>query len=63
MCLHELRLPPHHLVHDARVALDELDDLRGNVAVRVGGHLDPVVAVGVHGDGQVHGCLGQSDCC
>ena len=33
-----LRFPPHHLVHDARVALDDLDNLGGHGLVGVVGH-------------------------
>lgn len=33
-----LALPPHHLVHDARVGLDDLHDLGGHVLVGVVGH-------------------------
>ena len=33
-----LALPPHHLVHDARVGLDDLHDLGGHALVGVVGH-------------------------
>lgn len=33
-----LILPPHHLVHDAGVALDDLDHLSGHGLVGVVGH-------------------------
>ena len=33
-----LALPPHHLVHDARVGLDDLHDLGGHVLVGVVGN-------------------------
>lgn len=31
-------LPPHHLIHDARVALDDLDHLGGHGLVGIVGH-------------------------
>ena len=50
-----LPFPPNHFVNDAGVALDDFDDLRGDVffdVIRDGGS---VVAVGVHGDSGVDG--------
>ena len=43
-----LELPPHHLVDDAGVALDNLHDLGAHVFFDVVGHGDAVVAVGIH---------------
>lgn len=50
-----LLLPPHHLVHDAGVALDELDHLVADVLVDVVRHGHAVAAVGLHAHGNVHG--------
>ena len=52
-------LPPHHLVDDARIALDNLDDLGGNVLVYVVGHGDTVEAVLAKANGGVD-CLKQA---
>ena len=52
-------LPPHHLVDDARIALDNLDDLGGDVLVYVVGHGDTVEAVLAKADGGVD-CLKQA---
>ena len=43
-----LPLPPHHLVDDAGVALDDFHDFGGDVFFDVVRHGDAVVAVGVH---------------
>lgn len=48
-----LELPPHHLIDDSDVALDNLDDFVADV-VGVVGHGDAVVAVAGHADGEVH---------
>ena len=50
-----LELPPHHLVDDAGVALDDLHDLGRNVFFDVVRHRYAVVAVGVHRNGCVDG--------
>ena len=52
-------LPPHHLVDDACIALDNLDDLGGDVLVYVVGHGDAVEAVLAKADGGVD-CLEQA---
>ena len=52
-------LPPHHLVDDARIALDNLDDFGGDVLVYVVGHGDTVEAVLAKADGGVD-CLKQA---
>lgn len=54
-CYRLLELPPHHLVDNARVALDDLDNLRGNVFVGVVGDGGAVVAGGGHGDSVIDG--------
>ena len=51
----ESEFPPNHLIHHARVGLDNLDDLGRDVFVYVGWYRDAVVAGGVHGNGGVHG--------
>ena len=48
-------LPPDHLVDDAGVGLDDLDDLGGDVLVGVGRDGEAEVAVTVHPDGGVNG--------
>ena len=50
-----LALSPHHFVDDAGVALDDFDDLRGDVFFDVVGHGGSVVAVGVHRDCGIDG--------
>lgn len=51
-----LVLPPHHAVHDARVALDDLHDLRGDVLVCIVRHGGGgVAALGVERHGGAHG--------
>ena len=50
-----LTLSPNHFVDDAGVALDDFDDLRGDVFFDVVGHGGSVVAVGVHRDGGIDG--------
>ena len=55
MSIHGGRLtfPPHHLIDDSDVALDNLDDLVADI-VGVVGHGDAVIAVAGHADGEVH---------
>ena len=48
-----LILTPHHLIHDACVALDNLHDLRTDVLLHIVGDGDAVVAVLVHRDGSI----------
>lgn len=48
-------LPPDHLVDDAGVGLDDLDDLGGDVLVGVGRDGEAVVAAAVHLYGGVNG--------
>lgn len=48
-----LELPPHHLIDDADVALDDADDFGGDVFVDVVGHGDAGEAVADKGDGHV----------
>ena len=48
-----LKLPPHHLIDNADVALDDLDYFVADV-VGVVGYRDAVVAVTGHADGEVH---------
>ena len=48
-----LALPPHHLVDDAGVALDNLHDLRADDFFDVVGHGDPVVTVSI-GENKTH---------
>lgn len=43
-----LELPPHHLIHNPSVALDDFDDFGGDVFVDVVGDGEAVVAGGVH---------------
>ena len=43
-----LELPPHHLIHNPSIALDNLDDFGGDVFVDVVGDGEAVVAGGVH---------------
>ena len=50
-----LVLPPHHLIHNPGVALDDFDHLGGDVFLDVVRHGDAVVAVSVHLHGGVHG--------
>ena len=57
--MQKVLLPPHHLVDDARIALDNLDDLGGDVLVYVVGHGDTVEAVLAKADGGVD-CLKQA---
>ena len=46
---------PHHLVDDADVALDNLDDLGGDVLVHIVGHGQAVVAIAAQADGGIDG--------
>ena len=48
-------LSPHHLVNDAGVGLDDLDDLGGDILVVVGRYWETVVTAAVHLDSGVHG--------
>lgn len=50
-----LELPPHHLIDDACITLDNLHHFSGDVFVDVVGDGDAVVAGGVHGDGGIDG--------
>ena len=50
-----LELPPDHLVDDAGVGLDDLDDLGRDVLVDVVRDRGAVVAGGIHGDGGLDG--------
>ena len=47
------KLPPHHFINNADVALDNLDDLVADI-VGVVGHGNAVVAVAGHADSEVH---------
>lgn len=51
--IHALELPPHHLIDNANVALDDLDYFVADV-VGVVGYGDAVVAVAGHTDGEVY---------
>lgn len=53
-CCLPLVLPPHHAVHDARVALNDPHDLRSNVVLVVR-HGNAVQALGLEGDGSADG--------
>ena len=48
-----ISLPPHHLIDNTDVALDNLDDLVADI-VGVVGHGDAVVAVAGHANGEVY---------
>ena len=50
-----LKFPPHHLIHNPGVALDDFDHLGGDVFLHVVRHGDADVAVSVHLHGGVHG--------
>lgn len=47
-------LPPHHLIHDPRIALYDLHHLGTHVLIHIVGYWDAVVAVGVHRHGRIH---------
>ena len=47
------RFPPHHLVDDAYIALDNLNYLSAYILVHIVGHGDAVVAVAAEADGGV----------
>ena len=47
-------LPPHHLIHDPRIALYDLHHLGGDILIYIVGHRDAMVTVGVHGHGRIH---------
>ena len=47
------KLPPHHLIHHPHVALDDADNLRGDVLIDIVRHGDARVAVADEGDGDV----------
>ena len=48
-------LPPDHLVHNPRVALDDLHHLSAHVLIHVIRHGDAMVAILVHLHGAVNG--------
>ena len=54
-----LELPPHHLIHDTGVTLDDLHDLRGDILVHIVRHRCTMVACGVHRHGGLD-CLQQA---
>ena len=51
--------PPNHLIHDARIALDDLHDLVADVLIHIVRHGDAIVAVLDHLHCRVH-CLQQT---
>lgn len=53
--IQDLGFPPDHLIHHPDIALDDADNLRGDVLIHVVRHWNPMVASGVHGDGGVNG--------
>lgn len=50
-----LKLPPHHLIHHPRIALDDLDHLGGDIFFHVVGDGDAVVVVLIHLHRGFHG--------
>ena len=50
-----LKLPPNHLIHHTYIALDDTDDLRGNVLVGVVRNWESRMPVADKGDGGVDG--------
>ena len=51
----ESELPPNHLIHHARIGLDDLHNFRRDVLIHIIRYRNPMVAGGVHGNGCVHG--------
>ena len=51
----ELELPPHHLIDNARVRLDDLDDLRRDILIDIIRDGDAMVAGGIHCHSRVDG--------
>ena len=50
----DLELPPHHLIHNAHVGLDDLHDLGAYVLVHVIRYRNAVVTSLVHLDSRIH---------
>ena len=49
-------LPPHHLIHNPHITLDDLHDLRADILIYIVRHRDAVVAVAAEFDCGVN-CL------
>ena len=49
----KLKLPPHHLIHNPRIRLNNLHDLRRNILIDIIRHGDAMVAGGIHCHGRV----------
>ena len=52
-------LPPHHLVHDSHITLDNLHDLRGDILIDIIRNRNPVTAISAEFDCDVN-CLQQT---
>ncbi len=50
----KLKLPPHHLIHNPRIRLNNLHDLRRNILIDIIRHGDAMVAGGIHRDRRVN---------
>ena len=51
----KLKLPPHHLIHNPRIRLYNLNDLRRNILIDIIRHGNTVIARGIHG----YGCINR----